>query len=271
MKLDNNKAVLAIIFLACLSFLLLALVWNVKFPYDTIVNNELKFGSLHIAVNFIWAILTPLLGMIALMHCDSNDKEAYFHKNKYFEIKMSNKKLNFISIAIFMLFVIFAIGRSVVLTSIEIYNSNIEYVNQYEQKSQERKGYYDKLWKTYVQKSQIAELNKDVFIEVTKSIMEGRGDGSQLAWKWVQENQQIPYSEFTKFYSDMSTFISSQREGYFNLEKECMEIAKKNNIMLLTFPNNIYNKFLGCEKIKFNYGFTSSKTKTTFETGEENL
>lgn len=271
MKLSCRQAFCTIFSLICLSFLLLSFIWNVQLPYDIIKNDEIEFGSLHITVNLMWIIVTVVFGAIGLVNCNPDEKGMYFNENEYLEIKMSSKKIGFILTAIFMLFFIFAIGKNIVSTSIEIYNSNIEYVNQYEQKSTERKGYYDKLWKIYLQKSQITELNKDVFIQVTKSIMEGRSDGSQVAWKWVKENQQIPYNEFTKFYSDLSTFIASQREGYFDLEKQCMEIAKKNNTMLSTFPNNLYNKFLNCEKIKFNYGFTSSKTKTTFETGEENL
>ena len=89
--------------------------------------------------------------------------------------------------------------------------------------------------------------------------------------KFVQENQQIPYEEFTKFYADLSNFITSQREGYFNIEKECQLISNKNNTLLDTFPNNLYNKVLGCEKIKFEYGFTSDSTQAVFTSKRENI
>ena len=118
-------------------------------------------------------------------------------------------------------------------------------------------GFYDKLWKVYLQKNQIAEINKEAFIEVTKLIMQGRADGDKVAWKWVQENQQIPYEQFSKFYTDLSSFVFFQREAYFNIEKECMNIANQNNTMLDTFPNNIYNKVLKCKRIDFKYCYKS--------------
>jgi hypothetical protein len=136
---------------------------------------------------------------------------------------------------------------------------------------EEKAGFYDKLWKTYLQKDKITNINKETFLQVTKIIMENRADGEKVTWKWVQENQQIPYEEFTKFYADLSNFITSQREGYFNIEKECQLIANKNNTLLDTFPNNIYNKFLGCERIKFEYGFLSDSTVAVFKSKKENV
>ena len=42
----------------------------------------------------------------------------------------------------------------------------------------------------------------------------------------LQENQNIPYSEFTKFYGDLSGFVNGQREEYYKLEEACMETAE---------------------------------------------
>lgn len=78
--------------------------------------------------------------------------------------------------------------------------------------------FFDKLWKVYLQKYEICELNKNTFLEVTNMIME------RSTWKWLQEN--IPYSEFTKFYGDLSGFVNGQREEYYKLEEACMETAE---------------------------------------------
>lgn len=154
---------------------------------------------------------------------------------------------------------------------INLYNTQVRITNEYKQKTNERVGYYDKLWKTYSQKESIAKVNKETFIEVAKTVMEYRKDGSNLTWKWVQENQPIPFEEFTAFYKDLSAFIEGQRKGYFDLEKECLTLAKQNNILLDTFPNNVYNKLLGLKHIDFNYGFTSDSTNQIFDSGIENL
>lgn len=109
---------------------------------------------------------------------------------------------------------------------IKLYNKNIEYTNQLDKQQYARKMFFDKLWKVYLQKYEICELNKNTFLEVTNMIMEGRHDGAQVTWKWLQENQNIPYSEFTKFYGDLSGFVNGQREEYYKLEEACMETAE---------------------------------------------
>ena len=92
-----------------------------------------------------------------------------------------------------------------------------------------------------------------------------------MSWKWLQENQPIPYNEFTIFYADLSRFIHSQREGYFALEKECIAIVNKHNILIKMFPNIMYNKLLNIDEIKYEVGFISDKTETVFDNKKENL
>ena len=165
----------------------------------------------------------------------------------------------------------FILGKTVYSNGKDIYNTSINYQNEYTQLCQEKQGFYDNLWKSYYQKTQITNMNKETFLQVTKLIMDGRSDGKNMSWKWVQENQQIPYSEFTQFYSDLSVFIETRRDGYLAIEKKCQELAKKNNVMLDTFPNNLFNKYLNLPHIKFEYGFLSDKTEKVFVTKKENL
>lgn len=197
-----------------------------------------------------------------------------FKNMKLSGIKIGNvnlKKMIWIGVALFLVVAIYKKGRVVADDAIVLYNTSQEYQNNYQQKMEERMGYYDKLWKTFYQKDQIANLNYENFREITIIIMENRKGGDQLLMQWLTENQQIPYEEMTKFYTDLSNFIREQREGYFMLEKQCQVIAKVNNTMLDTFPNNIYNRVLKLEHIEFEYGFLSDKTNKTFETGIENL
>lgn len=151
------------------------------------------------------------------------------------------------------------------------HNESLTIKRQYEQKCQSREGFYDKLWKTYTQKENILNLNKETFVEVSKMIMENRKDGANLTWKWTHEVSQIPFSEFTKFYSDLSSFIESQREAYYGLEVECQVLAAKYNLYIDTFPNNAYNLVLNKKHIDYQYGFTSDSTQKVFKTGMENL
>lgn len=181
------------------------------------------------------------------------------------------KKIFIWIICLIILYWLSVISKSFYYQSKLIYNNHQIYEFKYQQKTKERLGFYDKLWKTYLTKEKITNINKDVFIQVTKIIMENRKDGQNVTWKWLQENQQIPYSEFVSFYSDLSSFIESQREDYYKLEKDCQLISIQNNIMLDTFPNNIYNKLLKCDKINFEYGFLSDSTNQVFSNKIENL
>lgn len=196
----------------------------------------------------------------------------YFTKANEDKIKSTQKSFKLwkpITALIFMLMVLVAwnLGGKMSKT----YNTSKLYQNKLSQIEKLRIGYYDKMWNTYLQTKGIADVNKDVFIEVTKIIMESRKDGMNIAWKWVHENQNIPYEEFTKFYSSLTNFIVEQREGYFQLENQCMGIVNANNTLLDTFPNNVYNVLLKCPKLTFEYGFTSERTNETFKSKIESI
>ena len=181
-------------------------------------------------------------------------------------------KINLKYIGIAALIVLFCIGiKNPFKPAITMYNQNISYVNSFEKVQQERKMFYDKMWKTYLTKNTICELNRETFIEVTSIIMQGRSDGQNVSWKIIHENQNIPYKEFTAFYADLSNFITSQREEYYKLETKAMSIVQQQNSMLDSFPNNIYNKVLDIKKLKYNSGFTSYKTEAVFKYKSENF
>ncbi len=223
-------------------------------------------------------VLDERFGIDTSWH-DNNNRRSRHHsydddgdtENKN-NIKMNWKKLIGWAVAIVLVVFLIKLGKTVYKGSVHVYNTSKNYQHEYQQKVEEKAGYYDKLWKTFYEKEQIANLSYEMFREVTIIIMENRRGGENLAWQWLQENQQIPYSEYTKFYTDLSNFIRGQREGYYAIEKECQRIAKENNILLETFPNRLYNKwFAKQENIVFEYGFLSDSTNNVFATGLENI
>ena len=113
--------------------------------------------------------------------------------------------------------------------------------------------------------------NEETLMEVTKIVMGARKDGDKLVWKWLQENQPIPYSEFTKFYAGLIEFIQSQRQGLLDLEIRSQQIALQNNTLLDTFPHNLYNKVLNRPHIEYKPSFTSTRTQQVFSSGIEDL
>jgi len=228
-----------------------------------------SLGIIELAAIIVWIAC----GISCLFNEDRIVKEYW--KNE-FTSKSDTKSISiskFLRYSFTIILLIFIIKWSSfgIQSSYGIYNRSTLYHNAYNQKTNERIGFYDKLWKTYLTKEKITNVNKETFIEVSKIIMENRKDGQNVTWKWLQENQQIPYSEFVKFYEDLSNFIESQREGYYQLEIQCQNIATANNILLDTFPNNMYNKLLKCEHIKFEYGYLSDSTNNVFNSKKENL
>lgn len=286
MEIKINKWLYNIIYIIIycfISFTLIALLFNI---------NDLYY--IHSIFHWFFAriimyILITLLLITIILFCSCDLESNYSFKklckflvkkydceisNNYFILKiekMKTKKIIYCIISVILL--MFLVGRcsSIYNGCVNVYNKSAIYQNQYKQKEFERKSFYDKLWKVYSQKMDLTIKNKETFIEVTKIIMENRADGKNVAWKWLQENQNIPYEEFTKFYSDLSIYIEEQREEYFKLEKDIQNIANSNNVLLDTFPNVLYNKMLKCQKINYECGFTSDKTDNVFKSKKENI
>lgn len=196
-------------------------------------------------------------------------EDTEIENNEKMKKKITLKKAFWYAVLLVVVLYGIKLVRQTYKQSKTLYNTSKTYHHNYQQKVEEKQGFYDKLWKTYDQKQNIAKINKDIFIEITTIIMENRADGEGLMWKWVQENQQIPYAEYTKFYANLSDYITGQREGYFAIEKQCQVIARQNNVMIDTFPNNIYNRVLKLDEIKFKYGFLSDSTNKVFKSGLE--
>ena len=201
-------------------------------------------------------------------HLFKSDYKSYSVPTDEEEKSATNgfKKFAYILVGLFIVYSLYNLAGKHVTGMVNVYNQSKLYQNTFEQKEKERVGNYDKLWKTFLQKDKITNINKETFLQVSKIIMENRADGQNVTWKWVNENTQIPYSQFTAFYADLSEFIE-----YYQLELQCQQVSVDNNIMLDTFPNNIYNKVLGCKHINFSYGFLSDSTNKVFATKKENI
>lgn len=265
---NNTKHGLLFLSGAIICAILFLFFWNVQI-FDDLINdsgpltlkgsvNAIRMGFCHCVLQWIIFISAfTLLTTSIYVFCDDNYMYSDINiKRKWFIVPG----------VIILCWIISPVGSIV-----KLYNKNIEYVNQLDKQQYARKMFFDKLWKVYLQKYEICELNKNTFLEVTSMIMEGRHDGAQVTWKWLQENQNIPYSEFTKFYSDLSEFVNGQREEYYKLEEACMETVRQQNSMLDSFPNVMYNKVLSIQKLQYDPGFTSTHTEHVFKTNKEDI
>jgi len=245
---------------ALLVSLIFGLVTSLTFPGD---DNTGK-GMMHIIFNLSFFII--LFSYLVILFRKSLDENLEFDfaeddgNTKYFASH------NLVAVILLMI-----LGNVFYNNSKHIYNTSLAFHNEFKQVGQEKETYYDNMWKTYSMKDNIVIRNKETFIEVTNILMDGRRDGQSATWKWVQENQPVPYGEFTRFYSDLSNFIESQRSGYLTLETKAQKIAKENNTFLDVVPNNLYNIILRCDHITYKPGFTSTRTQQVFESGIEDL
>jgi hypothetical protein len=161
------------------------------------------------------------------------------------------------------------IGITFFANLVSFNNREIELRNAFEQKYQERTAFYDKMWKTLSQKSQITLKNDSSFRENVNIIMAGRKDAPQVFMKWITEsNPNANYSEVSILYQDLSRAVEAQREGFFVQEKYMQDIVMQHSNLIGKFPNSFYNMFFGRQKLIYK-PITSTITDEVIKTGKD--
>jgi hypothetical protein len=159
---------------------------------------------------------------------------------------------------------------SLVTGAIGFSNSEVDLRNRYKQKGDERTAFYDKMWKTFSQKGQIALKNDSSFTRNINAIMEGRKDAPQLFMKWVTEtNPNANYNEVSELYKDLSRAVESQRDGFFMQEKMMQGIVLEHSNLIEKFPGSFYNLFFKRSKLEYK-PITSDRTDDVIKTGKDN-
>lgn len=148
-------------------------------------------------------------------------------------------------------------------------NSEITLRNQFKQKYDERTAFYDKMWKTLSQKSQIALKNDSSFRQNVDIIMAGRKDAPQVFFKWITEsNPNANYSEVSALYKDLSRAVEAQREGFFVQEKYMQDIQMQHSNLIQKFPGSLYNAFMGRQLLAYK-AITSTITDEVIKAGKD--
>lgn len=263
--MENNKSPKASYIFRGLLFAVLSFILGIY------IGREISWGSG--VVEFIY-YTTLTIGFVALLmytlwEVDERTPEEYetLLQNKWF-LPVRFPKL----VTTLIIFAI--IGHRVYLGGNHMkimYNQSVSYVKQYDQKTQAVTGLYDITWKTFKQKADIAGISTDGLKYFTDVAFNSRKDGATLSWKWASENTALPYDQFVEFYTDLSSFVESQRLQMYALELERQGIARSHNMLLDTFPNNLYNKLLGRNHIDYKYVILSDSTNNVINTGKENL
>jgi hypothetical protein len=150
-------------------------------------------------------------------------------------------------------------------------NTEVDLRNRFDQKMNERTAFYDKMWKTISQKSQVAIKNDSSFVRNVNAIMQGRKDAPGLFMKWVQEsNPNANFDQVSILYQDLSRTIEGQRDGFFMEEKMIQDIVLQHSNHLGKFPGTMWNSmFYGREKLVYK-PITSDRTDGVISTGKDN-
>ena len=149
-------------------------------------------------------------------------------------------------------------------------NNEVDLRNRFTQKMSERTAFYDKMWKTLAQKSQIALRNDSSFANNVNAIMAGRKDAPGLFMKWVQEsNPNANFEQVSDLYKDLSRSVEGQRDGFFMQEKVIQGIVLEHSNLLDKLPGSFYNIFLGRKHLEYK-PITSDRTDNVMQTGKDN-
>lgn len=168
-------------------------------------------------------------------------------------------------LALIVLILVVNIFNTVYEKTTGVFNTSKELELAYKRVSQEQVSNYDGYYLAFMDKQTNASINKETFIYVTDIIMSSRKDGQSVSWKWLQENQQIPYGEFTVFYKELSSFISERYADNMRIEKEKQSIVENHNLILIKYPGNIINKVLDIKPLVYKQGYISDYTKLRFK------
>lgn len=165
---------------------------------------------------------------------------------------------------LFVIGMVYSLISSVFNGFIGVFNQSVDYGLEYKALEQNQITTYDNYYLAFNEKSDVANINKETFLNVTNIIMQARTDGPGLAWKWVHENQNIPYSEFTSFYKELSGFITQRFAENNAIERNKQSVVRKQNEILTTFPGIVYNYFMNIPLLEYHKGFVSIESAKLF-------
>ena len=173
-------------------------------------------------------------------------------------------KTKYVLISILVFISILVVG--VVGKGIGLYNQEITLKNQIVAKQEENKTSFDNMWKKIKQSTNVSDKYKDGLKEVLNAYTNGRKkESSQLLMDWTKEA--IPTFD-SSIYKQLNNIIVSSRDDFTLNQKQLIDLNRQHDVLLDTFPNNIYFKVMGINKININV-VTSTKTEKTFEIGKE--
>ena len=149
-------------------------------------------------------------------------------------------------------------------------NQEVHLRTTFNMQMKNRTAFFDKMWKIISQKAQVTQAYDTSFLRIVNAAMDPRRDGVGVMMKWVQEsNPTLQAGTVQELYKDLSRTIESERDAFFEREETLASIQQQHSQFLQSFPNNLYNTFLGRKELVYN-PISSDKTENVIKTGKDN-
>lgn len=174
---------------------------------------------------------------------------------------------NYLTLGSIGIFIIISVIFGATFAS--VHNKEASLRTRFEQKLDERKAFFDKMYKIINQKTQVSLQNDSSFRKNVELIMEGRKDSEGTFMKWITEsNPNANYSEVSILYQDLSRSIESEREGFFNQEKVIQDIVREHRMLFREFPNNLIIGLMNKDQLEYT-PISSNHTDEIFKNNKE--
>jgi hypothetical protein len=173
-----------------------------------------------------------------------------------------NKKIVVLSVVGLIAF----IGLMLLFMSIGYSNSEIRLRNTINAKMQDNQSEFDNMWKKISQIAQVTKKERESLSQLFNDYAKartGNGNGGELM-KWVQES--IP-NVSPQTYLNLQNIIVASRDSWTFRQKELIDLKREHDNLRLLFPSSL---FVGKRPEILITIITSTKTKETFKTGEDN-
>lgn len=164
--------------------------------------------------------------------------------------------------------IVVILGMMIGGSYISYHNTWTDQNNLYEAQLEKDKVIYDEVWKVIKQQAKVSDQYADKFKENYVAIMEGRyGDEGREGGGFLNVIQESNPQFDASMYKKLMSTIEAQRAKFTRNQEKLISIHQELKNLKQKFPSSM---FLGSKELPDLLTVTSSKTKKTFETGEEN-
>ncbi len=144
-------------------------------------------------------------------------------------------------------------------------NGEIRLRNQIEAVQVDNQNEFDNMWKKISQVSQVTKAERQSVENIILGYAEGRT--SATSGSFINAVREALPNISDKAFLNLQNTIIASRDSFTNRQKQLLDLKREHDNLLMTFPSSL---FVGSRERIDVVIVTSSRTKESFETGEDN-